>query len=149
MNLKEISKKDHLWRRYALKLSGDKFMADDLVQEMYLRVFKIEKEINDFYIMLTIRSIFFDKKKKKKNQIMVYLEDYDSLLGTEDDPEKKFEINDEQKKILEDYNKLPFHQKQLIKESYSKSLRRIEKEFNINYGFAYREIKKAKKKLLK
>lgn len=147
MNLKEISKKDHLWRRYALKLSGDKFLADDLVQEMYLRVFKIEKEINDFYIILLIKSIFFDKKKKK--EIVVYLEDYDFLLGVEDDSEDKFEVNDEQKKILENYKKLPFHQKQLLKESYSKSLRQIQKQFNINYVFAHREIKKAKKTLLK
>ena len=41
--------------------------ADDIVQEMYLKVHALNpKEVNDYYIYRTIKSIFIDDYKKKK-----------------------------------------------------------------------------------
>lgn len=142
-NIQEASKKDKLWRSYALKVTGNKNDADEIVQEMYIKLTKVKKEVNDFYILLMIKSIFLDQKKKKKR--IIYMED--GFLQTFF-REENFEINDEQKKAIDRFDKLPFHQKELILESYDKSLRAIEKEFNINYGYVHREIKKAKKKIL-
>jgi phenylacetate-coenzyme A ligase PaaK-like adenylate-forming protein len=85
---------------------------------MYLRLLKIKKEVNDFYILMIIKSIFLDQKRKKKK--IVYVED--GFLQTFFN-EDGFEINDNQKKAIEKFNKLPFHQKELIIESYDKSLR--------------------------
>lgn len=142
-NIQKASQNDKLWRYYALKLAGNKNDADEVVQEMYLKVAKIKKEINEFYILLIIKSVFFDQKKKKKR--IVYMEP--GFLQTFFKQEE-FEIDDQQKSAIDKFEKLPFHQKELIIESYDKSLRAIEKEFNINYGFVHREIKKAKKKIL-
>lgn len=148
MDLGEVSKKDEHWRRYALKLTGDPFLADDLVQDMYLKIQNINREVNDFYIILIIKSIFIDLKRKKK--FVFCVEDgYLQKLHEENQMDDIFEVNDQQKKIIDEYNKLPFHQKELILESYFKSLRQIETEFNINYGYIHRELKKARKKLLK
>ena len=36
--LLELSKKDKKWRHIALKLCGNKDLADDIVQEMYLKL---------------------------------------------------------------------------------------------------------------
>ena len=148
MDLNEVAKKDQRWRSYALKISGDPFLADDLVQDMYLKIQNINREVNDFYIILIIKSIFIDLKRKKK--FVFCVEDgYLQKLHEEIQPDEMFEVNDQQKEIIEEYNKLPFHQRELILESYFKSLRQIESEFNINYGYIHRELKKARKKLLK
>lgn len=144
MSLELISKKDHIWRAYALKLTGDKNTADDLVQDMYLKIYKLEVELNDSYIFKALRFIFYDKIKRK--EILCFP---DHWFFDDTKELEKFEIDDNQKCIIDRFEKLPFHQKQLIIESQNKSLRQIQKEFNINYGFVHRELKKARNKLFK
>jgi RNA polymerase sigma factor (sigma-70 family) len=152
MSLKTLSKNDELWRKFARKISGDKNTADDLVQEMYLKLCKVEKTLESFYVYMTMRSIFHDMKRKnsdRKRTKKELLVDQEGFFDYYTDPVEVFEADDRQNRILEEFEKLPFHQKELILESYDKSLRGIEKEFNINYGFIYREIKKAREAILK
>jgi len=144
MSLELISKKDHIWRAYALKLTGDKNTADDLVQDMYLKIYNVKADLNDSYIFTALRFIFYDKIKRK--DILCFPEDW---FFSEVKALENFEIDDNQKCIIDRFEKLPFHQKQLIIESQNKSLRQIQKEFNINYGFVHRELKKARNKLFK
>jgi|SRR6056297_1320751 len=144
MSLELISKKDHIWRAYALKLTGDKNTADDLVQDMYLKIHNMKGGLNDSYIFTALRFMFYDKVKRK--DILFFPEDW---FFNEVKVLEKFEIDDIQKCIIDRFEKLPFHQKQLILESQNKSLRQIQKEFNINYAFVHRELKKARNKLFK
>lgn len=148
MNLNEIYKKHDLWVRYALKLTGNNFDADDLVSEMYLKMGKINKPCNDFYIFMALKSIFYDSKKKKN--IVSYLEN-NELEYFDHFVEDNNMVDDEEADLIESIEKLPFHQKELLIEYRvnKKSYREIQREFNINYGFVFREIKKAEKKLLK
>jgi DNA-directed RNA polymerase specialized sigma24 family protein len=41
--LEELSKKDEYWRQIAFKICKDKYLADDLVNEMYLKLYNNEK----------------------------------------------------------------------------------------------------------
>ena len=54
----------------AYSICGDKTQADDLVQEMYLKIYEAsqrrELKINDFYIYQTMKSIFIDQIRKKR-----------------------------------------------------------------------------------
>ena len=58
--LLELSKKDKIWREIAFKICGDHSKADDLVQEMYLKLYSQKKQINSGYIYATLRSIFIE-----------------------------------------------------------------------------------------
>ena len=51
MILHEISLKDKEWRSFAYSLTKDKEKADDLVQEMYLRIYSKcqNKKLTDLY----------------------------------------------------------------------------------------------------
>ena len=144
INLLNASKKDKKWRMYALKLTGEKDEANEVVQEMYIKLSKVKNEVNDSYIFMMINSVFLDRKKKKKRLISLD-DDCISFIENKMKSDEDFEVNENQKNKID---KLPFHQKQLLIESYDKSLRQIQKEFNINYGFVYRELKKAKKTVL-
>ena len=63
--LQEICNRHSKWVRMAQKFDYDN--AEDLVQEMYLKIYNLNPtEVNEFYIYRTIKSIFIDDYKKKK-----------------------------------------------------------------------------------
>ena len=61
--LHQLAKKDSKWREIALKICKDKMLADDIVQEMYLKLANNKKQINDFYVIIVIRNLFIDEIK--------------------------------------------------------------------------------------
>ena len=131
----EIAANDKQWREIAYMICRDKDLADDMVQDMYLKLMNIDKKVNKYYITLTLRSIFIDSIRRNK-----------SVRLNEDlpiaDKSHSFEPTDEEAEILKKIEELPYHQQEFIAESFDKSLREIEAEFGINYGFIYRNIHK-------
>lgn len=141
--LKELCKKDSKWRSIAFGLCKDKSLADDIVQDMYIKASRYDKPLNDGYIRRIIYSLFIDHCRKKPIttplQNLHFIEDCVST----------FEPDDQEFELLERYDSLNWKQKELIQISYDKSLREIEKEYPmINYGYAHREIKKGLKIVL-
>ena len=137
--LKELSLKDKLWRQIALRICGDKMLADDLVQNMYLKLMN-KTRWTDYYVTNCMYWIFLDLKKKAKDvrlEELHYIQDQTNI----------FEPNDEQQLVLDEFDKLDWVRKELLLERIDKSLRQIEREFNINYGYAYRETTKAKEQI--
>ena len=143
MDLKIVSKKDDKWRSIALSICKDKNIADDLVQDMYLKVISITKPINDYYIISILRNLWLDICRKKNITI-----DIDALHYLED-KQQIFEADDYETKLIERANELSYIQKEFLDESYDRTLRQIGKNYNTNYGFIYRELEKARKEILK
>jgi len=65
MILIELAKKDSQWRKMALQICKDPDLADELVQEMYIKVSNKTKPLSDGYIFVTLRSLFYDHLKNK------------------------------------------------------------------------------------
>lgn len=75
----EILAKNHKeWIRMAKSICNDINLANDLVQDMYVRLNKYvenpEKiikngEINSFFVYITLRNLFYDSKKAYKQEI--------------------------------------------------------------------------------
>jgi RNA polymerase sigma factor (sigma-70 family) len=138
--LEELANKDNYWRKIAFNICKDRYLADDLVNEMYLKLYDCKKQINDFFVIIVIRNIFLDLKRKKGT---LHLDDFYNL----ESDTNEFEVDDIDKIILDAYNELSFSERELILLANEMSLRDIEKEFNINYGFVYRKVKFAKEKI--
>jgi DNA-directed RNA polymerase specialized sigma24 family protein len=143
MNLEDISKRDKEWRAMALSICSDKMLADDLVQEMYLKLYPNDYEkINSNFIYRVLMSIFLDYLRNKKTVSIsefYYLKSNDNI----------FEPDDDQQELLNRFSNLSWRQQELIAESYDRSLREIEKTFPlINYGYAYRQIHLGLKEIL-
>ena len=137
MILDELSKKDKEWRKAAYVICKDKMLADDLVQEMYFKLMNRTKW-NDYFVFITLRNLFLDHLRKQKD---IRLEELHYI----EDRTEVFEPDDEEQKILDAFDKLDWVQKELLLErANGMSLRDIQKRYNINYGYTYRETTKAK-----
>lgn len=135
--LEELSKKDKEWRKAAYVICKDKMLADDLVQEMYFKLMNRTKW-NDYFVFITLRNLFLDHLRKQKD---IRLEELHYI----EDRTEVFEPDDEEQKILDAFDKLDWVQKELLLErANGMSLRDIQKRYNINYGYTYRETTKAK-----
>ena len=139
--LQEIALHDSKWRSIALRITKNEAHADDIVQDMYLRLADKEEEVTDYYITLTLKSIFIDNYRKKVNKLNYagQLEQYREVEDNADD----FEATDKEQELLDKIDSLSYTQKELLEESYDRSLRDIGDTYNINYVYVHRQIKKA------
>jgi len=67
--LQEIAERDSEWRKIALRITQNKDHADDIVQSMYLKLADKEEDVNDYYIAMTLKSIFIDDYRKHNTKI--------------------------------------------------------------------------------
>ena len=147
--LKEISKKDSYWREKALLICNDKMLADDLVQDMYLYIYKVktehpDKTFTDWYIVKKIHNLFLDICRKKNEPIPI-----ESLFYLKDEA-IKFEPTDYEQSLLDKAKELKWYKQELLEQSYDKSLREISKEYQlVDYGFIHRNLENSRRQILK
>lgn len=64
--IEALAKKDKHWRIVAYKICGDKSLADDIVNDMYLRVYDQQPaKISDGYIYTIMRNLFIDQTRSR------------------------------------------------------------------------------------
>lgn len=141
MSIEDICKEDDLWRAYAMSKCRDKSIADDIVQNMYINIMKVDKEIEKGYVLKTISNLICNHYKKKTFKTI----DYEIEVKDED---SIYEYDDEELKVIENFNNEKWYRQILISESYDKSIREMADEYNINYGFVFREIKEGRNNIL-
>ena len=140
--LERLSKRNDDWRNLAYRICGNYDHAQDLVQQMYLKLADY-KRVNDAMVAITIKNLWLDLLKKKNREVGI--NSFHSLPYGEN----TFEPSDKQIEYLNRFDDLPMVQKELIQESFDKSTREIGREFNINYCYVHRQIHKGLKKILK
>lgn len=133
--LEILAKKDAYWRKVALNICKDKMLADDLVSEMYLKLANCTKEINDFYVIITIKNLFLSEIKAKKT---VSIENFFTFTTPE-----VFELDDKEQEIIDN---IYWVAKDYIEMNETMSLREIGKLLNTKHTFIYKTIKKEKEK---
>ena len=140
--LERLSKRNEEWRNLAYRICGNYDHAQDLVQQMYLKLADY-KRVNDAMVAITIKNLWLDLLKKKNREVGI--DSFHSLPYGDN----TFEPSDKQIEYLNRFDDLPMVQKELIQESFDKSTREIGREFNINYCYVHRQIHKGLKKILK
>ena len=82
------------------------------------------------------------------HELIIFIGDNDKLDYISENLEG-YEVTDESNEILRRFHDLNFTEKELIELSYDNSLRDIEKQFGINYGYVHKILTEARKKVLK
>ena len=131
--LELLAKKDNYWRQIAYKICKDKYLADDIVNDMYLKLADNEKAKNDFYVVIVIRNLFIDTTKERK--YITIDENFTKEVST------NYELDDNELQLIDS---LEWWERDLIELSHDYSLRELGKKLNINYAFIHRTIKRVR-----
>ena len=150
-----VAAKHKQWVEIVLSFGCNKEIAEDIVQEMYYKIqLKLEKgldimynekEINYYYIFKTLRTLFYDLKRKGKNITMVSMDDIH--LTTSD-----VNFKEPYDKIQEELSKMFWYDRKVFEiinegETIAEFSRKSFIHYHSLYN-TYRKVKKHLKKLL-
>ena len=172
-----LAKKHSDWIKMALSFKIDNDQANEIVQEMYLRmndyvkdVKKImynDKEINTFYVYITLRNIyysnFYSTGKNIKNRKIIYfseiIDNHDAFFlgkNLKEDPEQIEKVIDKKQKLEKLLNKIKaeidtwyWYDKKMTKLylNTKMSMRDISKETKISLSSIFNTLTNAKEKI--
>lgn len=143
--LEKLAENHKKWIAIAYNMCNCKDKANDIVQDMYLKMHELNKYVDDGYIYFVIRSIFIEEKRKQKEftqdletiEYLVNKNEYNTLKQSNNFEDLKKECYDQA------YNKLEKHEKVIIHFSSTMGLR----EFARNSEISISLIQKTKRKL--
>lgn len=170
-----LSKRHREWVKMAKSFNLSDNDANEIVQEMYLRLYNYTKsvdkimynkeEVNTFYIYITLRNLFYSKFTnygKSKNKKMILFSDIDedkfnSLINRMVDDNQEYDDNIKKKinleqlcdkidSIIEDWY---WYDKKLTKLYFNTkmSMRDISKETKISLSSIFNTLTNAKEKI--
>ena len=145
--LDKLSKDDQMWRRLAFNLCKDKQIADDLVQDMYIKMYNLSlkypnKDVNSWYIYSTLRTMYFNYLKLRKQTISI--ENCYILEISEDNT-----LLNDRKLINSALEELSMYDREILLHTNERSLRANREYLGITVDKLFYGKKKALDKLLK
>tara|TARA_R100001443_G_scaffold12761_1_gene22489 strand:+ start:89 stop:589 length:501 start_codon:yes stop_codon:yes gene_type:complete len=151
--LEKIAKHHKTWVRQVISFGCKPSEAEDVVQNMYLKVntlinsgldITFDDDINKFYIYRTLKSLFYDTCRKEAKIQKVNIEYLEKYIKEEEEYKEK----DVPKKIKE-YNKLLdqlyWYDRKVWELTREKSIAEVSKLTNISYYSLYNTVKGVKK----
>lgn len=136
MIIHELAKKDAQWRKMAFQICKSKDLADELVQNMYIKLSERTISVSDGYIFVTLRSLFYDSLKN--NDILI-------------DDFSKFEVQDEEYCEGIDYDELSkdltWYERTMFEQSTLIGQRELARQTGIHIQTIHRINKMVKTKL--
>jgi RNA polymerase sigma factor (sigma-70 family) len=145
--LSKLYKKHSKWVNIVNKLGGGDY-SEDIVQEMYLKLSKIElkEQTIDTFVYYVLRNMTFDLHRKKSNVFKVDLEDCVFLEYLEDQGKEELEtiyerIEDE----VEDWHWYDKMLWQLYTED--RTMRELAKDTKISLSSIFHTIKTCKERI--
>jgi len=153
--LSQIFKKHRIWIDIVCTFGCNKDTAEDIVQEMYLKIQKnidngldinYDDDYNYFYIFKTLRSMFIDLKRKESKVILLNIDDNISYFHNIEDVNYIESYN----KVLKELNKCYWYDRkvyQLLEGN--ESVAKLSRKTNISYHSLYNTYRRVLDKLKK
>lgn len=138
--LEELCKRDKDWRRMAFHICKSKDVADDIVQDMYIKFSNYNKVINEYYVFFALKSIFLDYLRKEKSKVELN----ENLCNFD---EYDYETDQIKELALEKVKQLPYFEKELLTVTQEISQRQLARETDISFIVINKTIKKTKQQL--
>ena len=148
--LKLAYKKHIQWLEIVESFGCNKWTAEDIVGEMYIKLDRVIKqgkditrdgEINYFYVFKVLTSIFLDLKRKEAKYTLVELNDFN-------DPSNEIEVDylKNYERILETLQGLYWYDQKVFEIIESgESISELSRKTNISYYSLYNTYKKVKR----
>jgi len=150
-----VAKKHKEWIKIVISFGCDKEIAEDIVQEMYIKIqLKLDKgldimygkEINYYYIFKTLKSLFYDLKRKGKNITIVNIEDNINDFNTQMD----INYDSEYEKITDSLSEMYWYNRKVFEIiNGGEKIAELSSKSGIPYYSLYNTYNKVKSKLKK
>ena len=150
-----VAKKHKEWIKIVISFGCDKEIAEDIVQEMYIKIqLKLDKgldimygkEINYYYIFKTLKSLFYDLKRKGKNITIVNIEDNINDFNTQMD----INYDSEYEKITDSLSEMYWYNRKVFEIiNGGEKIAELSRKSGIPYYSLYNTYNKVKSKLKK
>tara|TARA_R110000822_G_scaffold29350_3_gene86489 strand:- start:1620 stop:2198 length:579 start_codon:yes stop_codon:yes gene_type:complete len=106
----ELLAKEHiLWLKMVINMGCSKDVAEDIVQEMYLKLHRLikeqdkimynDEEVNRFYVFVTLKNLYIDYRKAKNKYTFFEFIETDNESDEEADDAFLNEMNDIEKDV--------------------------------------------------
>lgn len=137
--IEQLANRHNEWVCMAKKICRDSELANDLVQEMYLKLLNHKCEINEGYIYLTIKNIFIDQKRKTKE----YPSELSPNIPYKEDTDLDELQHDNNNFILtkETFKELKWYEKEILKLSTTEGVLELSRSSGIS-KFTIQKIRK-------
>tara|TARA_R110000850_G_scaffold127533_1_gene246623 strand:+ start:273 stop:737 length:465 start_codon:yes stop_codon:yes gene_type:complete len=149
-----LAKKHKTWINIVLSFGCSKTIAEDIVQEMYIKILlklengldiMYEDEINYYYIFKVLKTLYIDLKRKGKNIKIINIEDTNlSQYDYDVDYDEAYDIVKDELKNMFWYDRKVF---EIINEG--ESIADFSRNSYIEYYSLYNTYRKVKEKLKK
>ena len=124
----------------AFHICKSKDIADDIVQDMYIKFSNYNKSLNEYYVFFALKSIFLDYLRKEKTKVELN----ENLCNFD---EYDFEQDKIKELALEKVKQLPYFEKELLTVTQEISQRQLARETDISFIVINQTIKKTKQQL--
>ena len=152
-DIEQLYDKHKTWIKIVKSFGCNDTIAEDLVQEMYVKIIiKVQKgldirynetEINYYYIFRTLNSLFIDLTRKKKN---IYIEGLENIKNKSDDPDYLGTYEAVQKEL----DKMYWYDKRIFELiNGGESIASLSRKTHIPYYSLYNTYTKVKERLKK
>jgi DNA-directed RNA polymerase specialized sigma24 family protein len=141
--IEQLAQHDEQWRKMSLHICKDKYLADELVQEMYLKSHTF-KSSNPNYIFFVIKNLYYDSLKTKE----ICIDDFTNFALI--DEEYKEPVNDlylTEKEFKELLNGLTWYEKTMYLKSEQYGQRELSRMTGIRLQTIHRVNKNVKFKI--
>lgn len=159
--LEKIARNHDLWLKMVLNMGCNPRIAEDIVQEMYLRIDRLVKEgknvmydeetANRFYIYLTLKSMYIDYRKAKGGYTFFEIVDSEEVTSAPESPiyDAGMDLEEQEAftkiydRILDEINTWDFYNKNLCIAYFTTglSLDKLSKELDIGRSSIYNTVK--------
>jgi len=144
-----IAKDDSIWRRNALAICKDKTIADDLVNDMYIRLHRLNpptEKLTHSYINRTLINMYKLSVRTYKNEITLVDLDKESYRISDEQVEDVF--CDKDISLLERANNLEDQDKKMLIDVYDNPIRKVAESIGVHYTKVNRNLEKARREVL-
>ncbi len=157
--LEKLAKKHKTWIRYVISFGCDPAIAEDIVQECYIKIDKLlskglnidyGEEINYFYVYKTLKTLYGDLLRQNKKIKKVDIDALNKYIIEEEEQVKNIDVSKKMQELNKILNSIYWYDRKVFEIiSSGVTIAELSRKTNITYASLYNTYKNVKNTIKK
>lgn len=153
--LEKIAKKHKVWISTVISFGCDPNIAEDIVQEAYIKINKLIKngldisygnDINYFYVYKTLKTLYGDLLRKNKKIKKVNIDALNKYIIIEEEEKKEIDVSKKMQELSNVLDKIYWYDRKVFEIlSNGVTIAELSRKTNISYASLYNTYRNVKK----